>query len=61
MRKLILFGLTAILTLGAIGTWATATRGDRGQAAASLTTPISPLELMKAVRTSLPHEQYDAH
>jgi hypothetical protein len=61
MNNLILLGIAVIIAFGAIGTWTTASTPDRGQAYVALAASISPLELMRAVPTNLPHEQFDAH
>jgi hypothetical protein len=62
MRKLILLGFTATLTLAAIGTWATAISRQTAKApAAASVISINPLELTKTSSGNLPHEQYDAY
>jgi hypothetical protein len=62
MRKIIAFGIAAVLALAAIVTWATATTHskDHVNASAAFVSPITPSELMKNSK-GLPRQQYDAH
>jgi Tfp pilus assembly pilus retraction ATPase PilT len=59
MRKILSFGIAALLTLGVIATWATGS-GKHTTASAALVDQINPFELMKDSR-DLPAEQYDTH
>jgi hypothetical protein len=61
MRKLILIGFAAVVTLAAVGTWVTATSRHQVKASAAGFIPINPFELMKAAPSNLPYEQHDAH
>jgi hypothetical protein len=58
MRKIISFGVAAVLTLAAVVTWATATTHltHRGGATASFGDTINPFDLMKQAK-DLPHQQ----
>jgi hypothetical protein len=62
MRKVIAFGIAAVLALAAIVTWATATTHskDHVKPSAAFVSPITPSELTKSSK-GLPHQQYDAH
>ena len=62
MRKIIPFGIAAVLALVAVATWATATThsNDRANASAAFGNPIKPFELMKRSK-DLPLQQYDMH
>jgi hypothetical protein len=61
MRKIISFGVAAVLTLAAVVTWATATTHPthRSGASATLGGSISPFDLMKQAK-DLPHQQSGA-
>ena len=62
MRKIIPFGIAAVLALVAVATWATATThsNDHANASAAFGNPIKPFELMKDSK-ELPLQQYDMH
>lgn len=62
MRKIMSFGIAALVTLAAVVIWSSATTrsGDRAEAFAASGSPINPLELMKGSK-DLPHQQYEAH
>jgi len=62
MRTIMALGLTALLTLLAIGVWAGATTRsvNRAEASAASSVPINSLELMRN-STELAHQQYDAN
>jgi hypothetical protein len=62
MRKIISFGIAAMLALVAVATWATATTHSNHQtkASAAFGSPINPFELMKSSK-ELPHQHYDTH
>jgi hypothetical protein len=58
MRKIIPFGAAVALTVLAVMTWATATPHSKHQrASAALSSPISPLELMRSSQ-ELPSHRY---
>jgi hypothetical protein len=61
MLKIIALVFTAVIACTAIGTWAAANSRSHDRAPAAQTTPIKPLELMRASPRNLPHEQYDMH
>jgi hypothetical protein len=62
MRKIIPFGIAAVLALVAVATWATATTqsNDHANASAVFGRPIKPFELMKHSK-DLPLQQFDMH
>lgn len=62
MRKIIPFGIAAVLALVAVATWTTATThsNDHANASAAFGSPIKPFELMKHSK-DLPLQQYDMH
>ena len=61
MRKIMSFGVAAVLTLAAVVSWATATtHSTHGNAAtASFGGTIDPFDLMQKAK-DLPHQQFGA-
>jgi hypothetical protein len=62
MRKIMSFGIAAILTLVAVAAWSkTRTHSDiHAKVSAASSSQIDPFELMSR-STGLIHQQYDAH
>ena len=61
MRKIMSFGVAAVLTLAAVATWAAATTqsNPRGEVIASFGGTIDPFDLMQKAK-DLPHQQFGA-
>ena len=61
MRKIMSFGVAAVLTLGAVATWAAATTHPTHSngATASFGGTIDPFDLMTKAK-DLPHQQFGA-